>query len=580
MEINNQLIIDRLSQRMDLDRVYLVKYQFLDQEYQHLVLTLKPVSGLSHKILKPIVELCLLDQERISFELIFTPELKNKIKIGSLFYCYAALPKHEIFSSGENNTAISKPKEIRGILDLSDKHYQKVLAASAEFLQAAQTFAGTANYLRALFMVHQSLESHLKLLQVMVEGKGNNVHSLDSRIRSLDTHFSMFKKVFMGEGDEEKERFRLLDTSFNAVNQNRDLEISAIAASQLYDHCAVMQAAIEKLFCYFMEELQAEYEKNLATETAVQAELAKTKLVKEEKVKIAQQETLVPPSPFHTFPWPEQYQSDIQQLLYQILRDNQVEQMMLLNYYVSKTHGKGLFDYPQKDVGNVSIYIVVIKKWVGQCYFRKASFGRAAAVISFLSSSFIAAKLNIGSRFSHTIWNDSVVLYRSPRYKPTYSLTPVNWPDTLLKTTNVWTRNAKLMHDLLAIFSDARPSNKQVAVLLLNQLILIGIHSFLYLRIGYTPMNATLEELVEWSCICDKKVSDFFTSNEPAEALLYQELLKDMKGRIHELPPELNQLEMEYFKSNANRIVSFFGDLCELSLRYMEMKSGMGANQN
>ncbi|PUV22388.1 hypothetical protein [Sphingobacterium athyrii] len=580
MEINNQLIIDRLSQRMDLDRVYLVKYQFLDQEYQHLVLTLKPVSGLSHKILKPIVELCLLDQECISFELIFTPELKNKIKMGSLFYCYAALPKHEIFSSGENNTAISKPKEIRGILDLSDKHYQKVLAASAEFLQAAQTFAGTANYLRALFMVHQSLESHLKLLQVMVEGKGNNVHSLDSRIRSLDTHFSMFKKVFMGEGDEEKERFRLLDTSFNAVNQNRDLEISAIAASQLYDHCAVMQAAIEKLFCYFMEELQAEYEKNLATEAAVQAELAKTKLVKEEKVKIAQQETLVPPSTFHTFPWPEQYQSDIQQLLYQILRDNQVEQMMLLNYYVSKTHGKGLFDYPQKDVGNVSIYIVVIKKWVGQCYFRKASFGRAAAVISFLSSSFIAAKLNIGSRFSHTIWNDSVVLYRNPRYKPTNSLTPVNWPDTLLKTTNVWTRNVKLMHDLLAIFSDARPSNKQVAVLLLNQLILIGIHSYLYLRIGYTPMNATLEELVEWSCICDKKVSDFFTSNEPAEALLCQELLKDMKGRIHELSPELNQLEMEYFKSNANRIVAFFADLCEQSLRYMEMKSGMGANQN
>lgn len=578
MEINNQLIIDRLSQRMDLDRVYLVKYQFLDQEYQHLVLTLKPVSGLSHKILKPIVELCLLDQECISFELIFTPELKNKIKMGSLFYCYAALPKHEIFSSGENNTAISKPKEIRGILDLSDKHYQKVQAASAEFLQAARTFADTANYLRALFMVHQSLESHLKLLQVMVEAKGTNVHSLDSRIRSLDTHFSMFKKVFMGEGDEEKERFRLLDTSFNAVNQNKDLEISAITASQLYDHCVVMQTAIEKLYRYFMEELQAEYEKNMATEAAVQADLAKAKLVKEEKVKIAQQETLVATSTFHAFPWPEQYQSDIQRLLHQVRQDNQAEQVMLLNYYVSKTHGKGLFDYPPKDVGNVSIYLVVIKKRIGQCYFHKVSFGRATAVISFLSSSFIAAKLNMGSRFSQTIWNDSVVLYRNPGYKPTYSLTPVNWPETLLKTTNAWTRNAKLMEDLVAIFSDGILSSKQLAVLLLNQLVLIGIHSYLYLRIGYTPMNATLEELVEWSCICDKKVSDFFTSNEPSEALLYQELLKDMKGRIYELPIELDRLDMDYFKSKASRIIAFFADLCEQSLRYMEVKSGIKIN--
>lgn len=578
MKINNQLIIDRLAQRMDLDRVYLIKYQFLEQEYQHLVLTLKPVSGLSHKVLKPIVELCLMDQECVSFELMFTPELKNKIKMGSLFYCYAALSKHEIFSSGENNTAISKPKEIRGILDLSDKHYHKVEAVSAEFLQAAQTFADTANYLRALFMVHQSLESHLKLLQVMVEGKGNNVHSLDSRIRSLYTHFSMFKKVFMGEGDEEKERFRLLDTSFNAVNQNKDLEISAITASQLYDHCAVMQTGIEKLFHYFMEELQAEYEKNLATEAAIQTELAKAKMTKEEKVKMAPQKTLVAASTVYAFPWPEQYQSDIQQLLYQIRRDNQAEQMMLLNYYVSKTHGKGLFDYPPKDFGNVSIYLVVIKKWVGQCYFRKVSFGRATAVISFLSSSFIAAKLNIGSRFSQTIWNDSIVLYRNPGYRPTYSLTPVNWPDTLLKTANVWTRNAKLMHDLLAIFSNGRLSSKQLAVLLLNQLILLGIHSYLYLRIGYTPMNATLEELVEWSCICDKKVSDFFTSNEPSEALLHQETLKDMKGRVYELPAELEQLEMDYFKSSANRIADFFADLCQQSLKYMEMKSGIKIN--
>lgn len=573
MEINNQLIIGRLSQRMDLDRVYLVRYEFLGQEYHHLILALKPVSGLSHKILKPIVELCLMDQEKISFELIFTPELKNKIKIGSLFYCYAVLPKHEIFSSGENNTVISKQKEIRGVLDLSEKHYEKVLAASAEFLQGAQTFADTANYLRALFMLHQSLESHLKLLQVMVAGKGNNVHSLDSRIRSLDTHFAMFKTVFIGQEEEEKERFKLLDSSFNAVNQNKDLEISAVVASQLYDHCIAMQAAIEKLFRYFMRELQTEYEKNAAKEAENRAALANANQAKEKALALTE-------SAFHAFPWPEHYQSDIQQLLQQVRQDNQPEQIMLLNYYVSNANGGGLFDFLPREIGSATLYLVVIKKRVGPVYFRQVSFGRATAVISFLSSSFIAAKLNKGSRFSQTIWSESVVLYRNPDYKPAYLLTPVHWPDTLFKTTNAWTRNAKLMEDLVALFFDARLSSRQLAVLLLNQLILIGIHSYLYLRIGYTPMNATIAELIEWSCICDKKVSDFFTSDEPADDMLFREILKDMKGRVYELPAELDQFEMDYFKSTANRIAAFFADLCERSLRYMEMKSGMGTNQN
>jgi len=581
MEINRQLIIDRLSQRMDLDRIYLVTYQFLDHEYYHLVLALKPVSGLSHKVLKPIVELCLMDQDDISFELILAPELKNKIKIGSLFYCYAVLPEHEIFSSGGNNNLISKQKEIRGILDLSERHYKKVIAMSGEFLRDAQTFAEIANYPRALFMVHQSLESHLKLLQVMVEGKSNNVHSLDNRIRSLHTHFPMLKSVFMGEMDEDKERFGLLDSSFNAVNQNKDLDISAIDASQLYDHCIAMQAAIEKLFRYFMEALQTEYDKLVLTEATNQAKLEKEKLVKEaNKTKTTKQELIVTAPVFHAFPWPAHYQSDIQQLLDQIRRDNQPKQIMLLNYYVSHANGNGLFDYPPKDLGSATIYLVVIKKWIGQCHFRKVSFGRVTAVISFISTGFIEAKLNTGSRFSHTIWNESVILYRDPGYKPGYSIAPMNWPDILFKASTSWIRNSKLMSDLVDVFvlGSLTETEKQLAVLLLNQLISIGLHSYLYLRIGYAPMNAGIEELIEWTCICDEKVKEFFMPTDDLDGIVNHEILKQMKGRIYELPSEMNQLDMEYFKYKAKRIADFFTDLCDRSLEYMEAKSQLKIN--
>lgn len=571
MEINNQLIIGRLSQRMDLDRVYLVRYEFLGQEYHHLILALKPVSGLSHKILKPIVELCLMDQEKISFELIFTPELKNKIKIGSLFYCYAVLPKHEIFSSGGNNTVISKQKEIRGILDLSEKHYEKVLAASAEFLQGAQTFADTANYLRALFMVHQSLESHLKLLQVMVAGKGNNVHSLDSRIRNLDTHFAMFKTAFIGQEEEEKERFKLLDSSFNAVNQNKDLEISAVVASQLYDHCIAMQTAIEKLFRYFMKELQTEYEKNAAKEAENRAALANANQAKEKALALTE-------SAFHAFPWPEHYQSDIQQLLQQVRQDNQPEQIMLLNYYLNNVNGKGLFDFPKKESTTAMIYLVVIKKKVGLCHFRKIVQGKITAIVAFLSTAFIELKLNKGSRFSHTIWNESVVLYRDSSFRPTYAIAPVNWHDTLFKTSIAWARNSMLIQDLLAIFLSKTLSSQQLAVLLLNQLTSIGLHSYLYLRIGYAPMYATTEELIEWTCICDKRVKKFFMPKDELEGILNGELLKQTKGRVDELPPELEELHMEYFELRAKEIADFFTAICEQSVKYMEVKSGIKFN--
>jgi len=221
----------------------------------------------------------------------------------------------------------------------------------------------------------------------------------------------------MGEADEDKMRFALLDNSFNAVNQNRDLDISAVDASQLYDRCLVLQAAIEKLFRYFTEALQAVYDALVAAEGAAQAALEKSKLAK-----MKEQEQVEAGADFHSFPWPAQYQSDVQELLHQIRQENNPEQMMLLNYYVSDAHGKGLFDFPRQENGKAEIYLVVIKKKIGHCHFRKITYGQVTAVVAFLNTDFLETKLNGGSRFSHTIWNESVVLYRHSRYKPTYSV--------------------------------------------------------------------------------------------------------------------------------------------------------------
>ncbi len=46
-----------------------------------------------------------------------------------------------------------------------------------------------------------------------------------------------------------------------------------------------------------------------------------------------------------------------------------------------------------------------------------------------------------------------------------------------------------------------------------------------------------------------------------------------MKGRVYELPSQLAQLDMDYFRSKAREITDFFVDLCDRSIKYMEVKS-------
>lgn len=52
-----------------------------------------------------------------------------------------------------------------------------------------------------------------------------------------------------------------------------------------------------------------------------------------------------------------------------------------------------------------------------------------------------------------------------------------------------------------------------------------------------------------------------------------------MKGRVYELPSQLAQLDMDYFRSKAREITDFFDDLCGQSIRYMELKSEVNFNK-
>jgi len=67
MKLNTQLLVDRLVQRMDLDRIFL--FQFLDEgrESPHLLLVVNPVKGISVRSVEPIVHLCMSDMSEIPF---------------------------------------------------------------------------------------------------------------------------------------------------------------------------------------------------------------------------------------------------------------------------------------------------------------------------------------------------------------------------------------------------------------------------------------------------------------------------------------------------------------------------------
>ena len=565
MAIDKQLLVERLVQRMDLDRIFLFSYSFLGKEQQHLVLVMKPEDGVSPKVMKPVIELCLIDMDNLSFELIPFGEWRNKVRHGGLYYAYASLPQHEIYRSPRKTTKSLTDNEIGGVIELADQWQMKMKKEGEEFREGALKFAEHGSYLKATFMVHQSLESFLRLPQAMIQGNTNNQHNLENRMRSLSTHIPAFKTVLLSEAFMDIETFRLLDKGYHAVKQNRDLEITAFDASYLYDKCCEISKAIEILYQFFLDSLKAEKQTRVE-QVAQQAQIAEEK----KKVKPINTDgggtTHIRCEDFSSFPWLQQYKDDVHALLDKIRSNHNPEQISMLNYHTGGFSGSSPFrlETNEERAGvKVELYLVVLMKNTGPFTFKTMQVGVASAMVVFLDLKYVEKGLAEGNRFMHMVWTKGLVLRRKSTFEPAFELGDIDWQQKWERADKLWKRGKTVMDNLVSTARDAQPLFPDTGLLILRNILEIGAHSFLRIVVGYIPKTKNLDELLDWTRVVGGQVVDYLLDESEIRGQMLHLILHpktlwwnpDLLNSLEEITPDLCRLQ-------AEKLTNMFDRLC------------------
>ncbi|MBD1423880.1 hypothetical protein [Sphingobacterium chuzhouense] len=565
MAIDTQLLVERLIQRMDLDRIFLFSYSFLGKEQQHLILVMKPEDGVSPKVMKPVIELCLIDTKELSFELIPFGEWRNKVRHGGLYYAYASLPQHEIYRSPRKATKSLTANEIGGVIELADQWQMKMKKEGEEFREGALKFAEHGSYLKATFMVHQSLESFLRLPQAMIQGNANNQHNLENRMRALSTHIPAFKTVLLSEAFMSIETFRLLDKGYHAVKQNRDLEITAFDASYLYDKCCEISKAIEMLYQFFLDALKTEQQTRLE-QTAQQAALAEEKKNAAPVTANAGGTTHIRCEDFSGFPWPKEYKDDVNALLDKIRGNHNPEQMSLLNYHTGGFSGSSPFrlEGGEERAGvKVELYLVVLMKNTGPFTFKTMQVGVASAMVVFLDIKYVEKGLAEGNRFVHTVWTKGLVLRRKSTFEPAFELGDIDWQQEWERADKLWKRAKTVLDNIVVTARDAQPLFVDAGLLMLRNMLEIGVHSFLRVAVRYIPKTKNLDELLDWTAVVDGQVVDYLLDKsgirgQMLHLIFHPKILwwdQDLLDSLDEVTPDLCRLQ-------AEKLVDLFDRLC------------------
>lgn len=574
--INRQTLVERLTQRMDLHRIFLFPYPLPEGEQQHLLLVVNPVKGFAPKTLAPLVSLCFSDTEAISFDMVIAGEWQNQLKHGSLYYTYASLPQHELFAASKKNNPFFSHKTVGGLLELAELNYRKCRKGSDEFREGVDNFLAKGDYGQATFMLHQFLELRLKGFQATAGingGKGHNVEHLFKTLRSI---LPQLQSIFPYDS-LSVDIFRLLDQSYVKAKKQEAIEITSEEFGILLDKCEQAKLAMDGMVAAMVDRITA-YREQLPQE--VEQPLATVKVM---QVKAP----MVAPTPttqaicedFSKFPWPEQYKRDVNKLLDKIRQNHNPEQIVLLNYHMGGLSDNFLFR-PEEPVNSqngfkVELYLVVLMNNTGPFHFRRMLVGEVSAMVVYLNVKTVQKNLAEGNRFFHTLWTKGRILRKKTTFEPSFEVAAVDWKAEHERVEKTW-RNAKTcMGNLSELIQNAGSLKLDSCMLLLGNLLEIGVNTYLRCAVGFVPYGAHTAELIDWSGVTGRRLLDFVYPVSEIETARMKLMLSPHTVWWQNMEIGLSNASQPFYQDRAKEIVHFFEGMLDGVVKELEGKIGV-----
>lgn len=552
---SKQQLVRKLTRRMDLHRIFLFSYPYLGEERSRLLLVVNPVKGLAPKTMAPIVSLCLSDSEDIPFDLVRTSEWKNQLKQGSLYYTYASLPGHELYSTAKKGNPLFSHKTLTGLLELAELTYEKCRKGSDEFREGVDNFVAKGDYSRATFMLHQVMELRLKGFLATAGMNGGTSHNVEHLIKRVQGVLPQLQVIFPYDSPLVN-LLRLLDQSYTKAKKQESIEIGAEACCTLRDKCEQAGMAMDKMVASMAARIKAYRKQGSKT--------------------VENQASPVIYEDFNGFPWPEAYKRDVNSLLNRIRQSHHPEQVTMLNYHAEGFSGDYLFrSKAQEDTegrSKIVLYLAVLMNNKGPFHFRHLQVGMACAKVVYLNLKTVEKNLTEGNRFFHTLWMKGRVLWRKTTFEPAFEVVAMDNRLAHKRAEKTW-RNAKTCLDNLNSQIQNAPVLKlDTFFLLLRNLLEIGVSTYLQCTMGFLPHGVDLAELIEWSGVADRSVQAFIFPENEIETARMKLILNPHTVWWQNMEIGLSNTSQPFYKDRAAEIVQFFTEVCENAVRELAGK--------
>lgn len=222
MKVTNQ-IIQQITSKVQIERVYQFSYIFLNQEYHHLLIALDSKCCLSPATLEPTIDMCLDQVQGLTYMLINSGELKTAIKNGNLFYIIICQEQNLCYHDGKKPIANLTKKELELIRVNKESLFYSSQAKANDFMEGVAFYTKKGNLHQAAFMLHQTTEQFLRGFSDTVFNKDKPGHSLQKHLEVIKRFLPAIEALFP-KGNQYG-GLELLDKAYTSVRYKNNFVI-------------------------------------------------------------------------------------------------------------------------------------------------------------------------------------------------------------------------------------------------------------------------------------------------------------------------------------------------------------------
>jgi hypothetical protein len=556
----NELIIQELVDKIEVERIFQFTHNFLGKTYDRLLIVLNSKCNVSPLVLEPVIDMVFSEVQDLTYGLIPSGELKSAIINGHLFYNMICKENNQIYHDGKKALP---SMAIEGLKNLRFQSYEKFAAdyrKGTEFLDGVKFYIGKASYVQATFMLHQSAEIIFRGFENACFKKNRPSHSLHDHIKLLARYIPEISSVFPKNDDYKYGLLKLIDKAYVGVRYDNYL----IEEEEL----SALRSIIEPLL------LSCEQFFNDCLADLVQS------------IEVLEKQTdNVSPVPLPTQSNPKDYlyntaginlnatmQKQLGVILNNIMMDHKVLRCISLGSKSSSNREKTLYNSEKQLLDqNAHCFLLVILRRGQMGTSRTIYQGDLKATVLFHDEATLKYALEKRNRFFIQATREGTTLYTDLTQSLDFTIPETDWVHSYKRAQQVWEYN--FYHQARTFYESAEAINDYIGIpaieamtLLLSQCVEQLCISYIYIHTGYRVDRHNISFLIDLCSMISPEIPEILHKRTVGDKRQIKGLINcihDIRSRYN---PSLTINDIEFLFKRCKDTLDFAKNKCELEL--------------